>query len=215
MEEIAHRKSLVAKAREEKAKQSELTKTMKAAEKASTDAAKKVKAANKERRELTLEKWKEEDNRGLRKKILQCVVQDESSSSHIPYGRDPILWQIKINQKIAKAKLIAKRNRKDNGVLLPNFPPLLELLWFFGCKAPLITPSVNLPVPQQQPVNYEYQSSSMHAILRSSTIVTHVYGSVVEYHGPIPFAPGVEMGFTRLPHVNTSHALSHGRGFIP
>ena len=166
MEEIAHKKTIVAHGKEEKEKQSELTKATRATEKASKDATKKIKAVEKEKRELTLKKWKEEDNGGLRKKILQCVSQGGPYSKHIPYGGDPILWQNKVHQKIAKAKLIAKRNRRDNGVPLPNFPPLLQLYWFHRCQAPLLSPSLTHIVPQQVPMNCTYQS----------TVATQVHG---------------------------------------
>ena len=104
-----------------------------------------MKVIEKEKIELTLQKWKEEDNGGLRKKILQCVLDGGPYSNHIPYEGHTTLWQKKVNQKIAKARLIAKRNRKQSGVPIPSFLPILELPWFHGYKAPSLS-----PIPQQQ-----------------------------------------------------------------
>ena len=147
MTEIAHKKSIVALEKEERSRQYELTKKARALERASKEAAKTIKALDKEKRELTLKKWKEDDDGGLRKKILKCVSQGGPYSKHIPHAGDPILWQNKINQKIAKAKLIAKKSRKENGVSLPYFPPLLEVLWFYGYKSLPFAPTIPHPMP--------------------------------------------------------------------
>ena len=62
MVNIAHKKSIVAQERVERARQLELTKVQRAAERALKEAAKNVKVVDKVKRELTLKKWKEDDN---------------------------------------------------------------------------------------------------------------------------------------------------------
>ena len=155
MVNIAHKKSIVAQERVERARQLELTKVQRADDRALKEATKNVKAVDKVKRELTLKKWKDEDNGGLRKKILQCVLEGGPSSKHIPYEGHPILWQNKMNQRIANARLIAKKNRREREIPLPSLPPLLELPWFHGYRAPSMSHS---PIQQPQvqlPLNYE------------------------------------------------------------
>ena len=50
-------------------------------------------------------------------------------------------WQKKINQRIAKAKLNAKKRRKESGIHLPSFPPLMEFPHSLGFHSPCVTPT--------------------------------------------------------------------------
>ena len=133
MEEIATKKSIVAKQKEEKARQLELTRAWRAVDKALKESAKRTRAVDKEKREQTLKKWKQNDNGGQREKILQLVLQNGPYDRKNLHISNPIPWQNKVNQRIARAKLIAKKKKKECEVLLPKFPPLLELPWFYGC----------------------------------------------------------------------------------
>ena len=45
--------------------------------------AKTKKVTDKEKRDQTLKKWKEDNNEGQREKILKMVLQDGSYSKHI------------------------------------------------------------------------------------------------------------------------------------
>ena len=56
----------MAQQKEDKAREGELTKVRRVAEKALKDAARIERAAQKQRRESTLKKWKENDNGGQR-----------------------------------------------------------------------------------------------------------------------------------------------------
>ena len=104
-------------------KQLELTKAKRAVEKALKDAAKRDRVVDKEKREQTLKSWKEDDNDGQRKMILQLVMENGPFSENIVDGGNYTPSQTKVNQRIGKAKLIAKKS-KECGILLPNFPPL-------------------------------------------------------------------------------------------
>ena len=70
MQEIAHKRSIVTMEKEERAQKMELTKAKRAAEKILKESAKINRAKDKEKRASTLRKWKEDDNGGQRKKIL-------------------------------------------------------------------------------------------------------------------------------------------------
>ena len=96
--------------KEDKAREGELTKVRRVAEKALKDAARIEKVVQKQRRESTLKKWKENDNRGQRSKILQLMVDGEHPSRKIQLSMP---WQKKLNQRIAKAKLDAKKKECD------------------------------------------------------------------------------------------------------
>ena len=76
------------------------------AEKALKDAARIEKATQKQKRESTFKKWKENDNGGQISKILQLMVDGEHPSRKIQFSMP---WQKKVNQKIAKAKLDPKK----------------------------------------------------------------------------------------------------------
>ena len=128
MEVLAKKKSKVAQERVAKAREGELTKVMKAAEKALKDATRIQKSAQKEKREATLKKWKENDNGGQRTKILQLLVDGDHNCKKIQLSMP---WQKKINQRIAKAKLNAKKKRKESGVPLPSFLLLWNSLIFW------------------------------------------------------------------------------------
>ena len=77
--------------RQEKPRIFELIKVKRAAHRALKEATKKIKAIEKVKRKLTLKKWKEDDNGGQRKRILQCVLQGGPFLKHILYEEDPIL----------------------------------------------------------------------------------------------------------------------------
>ena len=138
MEVLAKKKGKVAQERVDKARAGELTKVKKAAEKALKDATRIEKAAQKEKREATLKKWKENDNGGQRTKILQLLVEGDHNCKKIQLSMP---WQKKINQRIAKAKLNAKKKRKESGVPLPSFPPLMEFPHSLGFHSPCVTPT--------------------------------------------------------------------------
>ena len=113
MQEIAHKKSIVAMEKEERAQKMELTKATRAAEKILKESAKIKKAQDKEKRASTLRKWKEDDNGGQRKKILDLIQEGNQYSRNISHGMtNTIPWQCKINQRIGKAKLIAKKKKR-------------------------------------------------------------------------------------------------------
>ena len=82
--------------------QKSLTKLKKTAKIALKDAAKKERELDKAKRVVTLEKWKKEDNGGLRQKILQVVEGGDPYSRHIYREGTRMLWQNKVNQRIAK-----------------------------------------------------------------------------------------------------------------
>ena len=112
MQETSHKKSIAAMEKQERAEKMELTKARRAAEKILKEAAKINKAKDKEKRASTLRKWKEEDNGGQRKKILDLIQEGNQNSSHISHGMDNTLpWQCMINQRIGRAKLIAKKKK--------------------------------------------------------------------------------------------------------
>ena len=159
MQEISHKKSIVAMEKQERAKKMELTKARRAAEKILKEAAKINKAQYKEKRASTLRKWKEDDNGGQRKKILNLIQEGSQYSRHISHGMDNTLpWQCKINQRIGKAKLIAKKKR-ECGVLLPIFPPPLELLCSDGSVPPIGSAEILQPLPRDRSVNWEFHSA--------------------------------------------------------
>ena len=68
------------------------------------------------------------------KENLQRLIWDQDVPSNIDY----ILWQCKQNQKIAKARLEAKKIKRIGGPPLPSFPPLKQLRCFHGYEAPMI-----------------------------------------------------------------------------
>ena len=82
----------MAQQKEEKAREGELTKGRRAAKKALKDVVRIEKATQKQRRESTLKKWKENDNGGQRSKILQLIVDGEQTSRQIQL---PMPWQKK------------------------------------------------------------------------------------------------------------------------
>ena len=113
MQEIAHKKSIVAMRKEERAQKMELTKARRAAENIFKESAKIKKAKDKEQRTSTLRKYKGDDNGGQRKKILDLIQEGNQYSRHISHGMTNTLpWQCKINQRISNAKLIAKKKKR-------------------------------------------------------------------------------------------------------
>ena len=110
----------MAQQKEYKAREGELTKVRRVAEKAQKDAARIEKVVQKQRRESTLKKWKENENGGQRSKILQLMVDGKHPSRKIQLSMP---WQKKVNQKIAKDKLDAKKRRENVGYLFQAFLP--------------------------------------------------------------------------------------------
>ena len=102
IEDIAHKKNIVAQKRQEKVRKNELIKAMRPINRAFKEAIKIVKAINKKEKKLILKKWKEDGNRGQKKKILQYVLEGGLYSKHIPNEGNSILSHYKVNQRIAK-----------------------------------------------------------------------------------------------------------------
>ena len=105
MKGIAHKKGIMSQETKERAKQMELIKVK--------SIAKTKKVEEKQKRKLTLEKWKEDDNGGQREKNLQLIRKSSPYSSHTLYGENFMLSHHKVNQNIAKAKLIAKNKKNE------------------------------------------------------------------------------------------------------
>ena len=133
----------------------------KAAEIALKDAAKKERELDKAKRVITLKKWKENDNGGLRQKILKLVEEGGPHSRHMYCGSNPMLSQPKVNQRIAKAKLVAEKRKMEADVHFPIFPLLLELPWFHGNNSPSLPFVLVHPIPQIWSSNWESTISSM------------------------------------------------------
>lgn len=109
----------------------QLTKLKKAAKRGLKEVTKTKKVAEKKMKELTYQKWKENDNGGQREKILQLIQGGDLYSRDINHGtKKSFVWQHKVNQRIAKAKVIAKKKGDNLGYLFQHFYPCWRSLGF-------------------------------------------------------------------------------------
>ena len=206
MQEIAHKKSIVAMEKEERVQKMELTKTRRAAEKILKESAKIKKAKEKEQRASTLRKWKEDDNGGQRQKILDLIQEDNQYSRHISHGMTNTLpWQCKINQRSGKAKLLAKKIRRECGIPLPIFLPPLELPCSDGYVPPIEAAEIVQPLQRHRSVNWELQTPPIPWRSDISFFARPTWGFC-------PYGPRAEgLGFSpyALGRVGTTSLLCH------
>jgi hypothetical protein len=89
-------------------------------------------------------------------KLHDTIKENHLMNSRIPYcGTQP--WQCKHNQKIAFAKLKAKRAWREQHIPMPYFPEPLVLPWFHGIQMQFLSRMVQTPEIQQRSCNPDYQ----------------------------------------------------------
>ena len=141
LEDIASKKAQIQKDKEERAKNKELTKNVKAQEKIQKVAEKTARAATKEANKKFKGKWTTTAIEEAGEKLHEAIREGRPISDHIPYcGRQP--WQCKWNQEIAILKLKAKRRRREEGLPVPKFPLPMQLPWFHGVQQELLQQGV-------------------------------------------------------------------------
>ena len=131
LEDIASKKAQIQKDKEERAKNRELTKNVKAQEKILKVAEKSARVATKEANRKFKDNWTTAAIEEAGEKLHEAIREGRPIPDHIPYcGRQP--WQCKWNQEITILKLKAKRRRREEGLLVPKFPLPMQLPWFHG-----------------------------------------------------------------------------------